>query len=725
MPRPTSALALVSVLLGFVSTVPPRTAPELWRQVEIIRTEHGVPHIRAETLRAAGYALAWVMSEDYGPRTGMRLVGARGELSRFEGHARVEADFVNLGARARAIATYHLLDAETRDLYDGFAEGIDRYVELNTDEFPPGMPADFTGYDVATLDIGDGPPAAKVRRFVAALNGVAPPDDSNDVGRTESWSAGTELWSAGTDEDGSNAWALAPSRTTSGKAILLRNPHLAWTAGYYEAHMTVPGTLDFYGDFRIGGPTTVIGGFNRNLGWATTNSNSGDLTEIYALDRDPKSADRYFLDGASLPLTHEQRTVTFKDGDGYSSETRDFWSTPLGPVVHRTDDRIFVARTPGDGEFRAGEQFLRMMRARSLAEWKDAMKIRALVTSNYTYADRAGNIFYLWNTSLPLLPHLPGGDTATPAHDMRELWTRYVPFDMLPQLLNPRGGYLQNENDSFHFANVRGTLNLVNAYPNEEPPVLHLRGQHAIELIGGNRKLSLEDVIRLKHSYKMLLADRVKADLVAAVKAATPRGDVAAALALVQKWNNTAAPDSRGGALFEIWYQRYSQGKQGPEIFAQDWTESDPLKTPRGLADPARAAEAFGWAVTETARRFGRWDVAWGDVHRVRRGVVDVPVGGCSGVLGCFRVLGYARDPDGKLSANTGDGWILAVEFGDLPRAYSVLAYGESSNPTSPWFSDQAEMFARGTLKKVAFTARDVEAQVVTRYRPGEMAKRP
>jgi acyl-homoserine-lactone acylase len=689
----------------------PAQPVDLWRQVEIIRTAHGVPHIRAENLRAGGYGLAWVMSEDYGPRTGTRLLGARGELSRFEGRGRLDADFRNLRARARAIATYHPLDPETRDLYDGFAAGINRYVQLNPEEFPDGMLSDFTGYDVATLDVGDPPPAAKVRRFLAALNAGAPPDQALSAANQNE---------DRTDEDGSNAWALAPSRTKSGRAILLRNPHLAWTAGYYEAHLTVPGVVDFYGDFRIGGPLIVIGGFNWHLGWATTNSNSGDLSEIYAIELDPKRPDHYRLDGASLPLVREQYSVTFKDGDALGTETREFWTTPIGPVVHRTADRIFIVRTAGDGEFRAGEQFLRMMRARSLAEWKDAMRIRALVTSNYTYADRAGNIFAVWNTSLPWLPHTVGGDAATPVREMRDLWTRYVPFDTLPQFLNPRGGYVHNENDSPHFANVREKISLANPYPNVEPPMLRLRSQHAIELVGTGKKFSLEDVIRLKHSYRMLLADRVKADLVTAVRATKPAGDVAAALALIQRWDNTAAPDSRGAMLFEIWYQRYSQSQQPPAIFAQVWNESDPLRTPRGLADPARAAEAFAWAVEETARRHGRWDVAWGEVHRVRRGAVDGPVGGCSGALGCFRVLGYARDPDGKLAANTGDGWVLAVEFGETPRAYSVLAYGQSPNPESPWHADQAAMFARGEMKKVAFTARDVDAQAVARYRPGK-----
>ena len=700
--RVWSSVLLLVAALG-AATPSARRDAELWRDVEVIRTAHGVPHIRAANLRAAGYALAWVMSEDYGARTAMRLVGARGELSRFEGRARVEADFVNLRARARAIDTYHLLDQETRDIYDGFAAGINRYVLTFPAEFPAGIPSDFSGYDVATLDIGDGPPAAKIRRFISSLGGLpAEPESEPDP------------------DEGSNAWALAPSRTASGRAILLRNPHLAWTAGYYEAHMTVPGVLDFYGDFRIGGPLIVIGGFNRNLGWATTNSNSGDLTEIYALDRDLSAPDRYLLDGASLPIAQTKLTVQVRDGDTTVPETRDVQSTPLGPVVFVDRTKIYVARTAGDGAYRAGEQFLRMMRARSLAEWKDAMRVRGLVTSNFTYADRAGNIFYLWNAALPVLPHATGGDTATPAHVMRDLWTQFVPFEALPQRRNPPGGYLHNENDSPHFANVRGTINLVNAYPNIEPPTLRLRSQHAIELIGTNRKFSLEDVVRTKHSYRMLLADRVKPDLIAAVRATKPAGDVRGALALMRRWDNTSAPGSRGGVLFEIWFQRYSLLSKGADVFAHPWSEANPLRTPRGLNSASRAADAFKWAVEETTKRHGNWDVAWGEVHRVRRGTIDVPVGGCSGQLGCFRVLTFARAADGKLAADGGDGWVLAVEFGTTPRAYSVLAYGQSPKPESPWHADQAAMFAAGKLKRVAFTAADVEAGAVMRYRPGE-----
>src|SRR5688572_21287571 len=182
MKGPRPAIALLVVFAGVAASAhlaPQSTGIELWRQVEIVRTAHGVPHIRAENLRAGGYALAWVMSEDYGTRTALRLVLARGQLSRLVGRAQLDADFENLRARDRAIETYHLLEQETRDIYDGFAQGINRYVELNRAKFPAGMPSDFSGYDVATLHIGDGPPAARVRRFIAALTGVTPPTDES------------------------------------------------------------------------------------------------------------------------------------------------------------------------------------------------------------------------------------------------------------------------------------------------------------------------------------------------------------------------------------------------------------------------------------------------------------------------------------------------------------------------------------------------------------------
>jgi acyl-homoserine-lactone acylase len=709
--RRFTIVALALVLSESKAAAQKHDPSRLWDSVQVRRTAYGVPHITASSLRAASYALAYVQLEDYGARVALGLLRARGEMGRWFGRDSMEGDFLAQRAYAVAVASYPKLDRETREVYDGFAAGVNRYVELHATEFPPGFAPNFTGYDVASRDV-NGPSIAAARRFLARVTPQAPRRNG----------AGPDVPPSRDDaiEEGSNAWAFAPSRTKSGRAILMRNPHLAWNSGYYEGHIVVPGVLDFYGDFRIGGPFGVVGGFNRDLGWATTN-NAPDLDEIYALDVEPNAVDHYHFDGASLPLRRELVTVVFRNGDGFSSETREFWSTSLGQVVHRDSGKVYVIRSAGDDGYRGGEQFLRMMRARSLVEWKDAMRLRARESSNFTYADRAGNIFYVWNASIPALPHANGRDTlAVPAHTMSDVWTRYVPFDSLPQLLDPRGGYVQNENDPPYHTNLRQILDRTRYPANFPDPALSLRSQHSLMLLDNSRKFSLEDVVALKHSYRMILADRVKNELLSAARSAAPDSAMTHAIDILSRWDNTASAESRGSVLFEQWWRRYEALMRPDSLFAESWSPAAPLQGPRGLKDPVRAVDALTWAIPETLRRFGAVDVAWGEVHRVRVGSVDVPVGGCAGALGCFRVLNYRADTDGKLAAAGGDGWIIIVEFGDVPRAYSVLAYGESARDESPNHSDQAAMFARGELKRVAFTERDIQASTVRSYRPGE-----
>ncbi len=682
---------------------------DLSRQVEVRRTTHGVPHITAKTFRAAGWALGYVQSEDYGARVAFDLVRARGELARWFGRDSIESDFAARPALARAVAAYATVDADTRDVYEGFAAGVNRYVALHPQEFPANFTADFTGYDLLARDVNVAGPR-QAARFLRHSDSTA-----------AAWHRpGTDqLPGHDLPDEGSNAWAFAPSRTTSGHAILLRNPHLQWSAGYYEAHVVVPGKLDFYGDFRIGGPFGVIGGFNRDLGWSTTN-NDPLLAQVYALDVDPAHDDAFVLDGRSVPIQRERITVDYATPNGAASESRDVERTVFGPVIRRAGGKIYVLHAAMDGDVRAGMQFLRMMRARSLAEWKDAMRMRARLNSSFTYADRAGNIFYLWNAAIPSLPHPSAGDSAAVAvTSAAQIWSHYVPFDSLPQLLDPPGGYIHNENDSPYYTNMRAPLDPAR-FPSYFPePGLRLRSQLAISLIDTRRRLAMRDVLALKQSYRMLLADRVRADLVAAVRASRPDSSVSRAIDVISRWDGTAAPASRGGVLFELWWRRYTAGTRADTMYAEPWSAAAPTTTPRGLRFPERAAEAFSGAVAEAARRYGRADVAWGEVHRVRIGDVDVPVGGCNGDLGCFRVLWYNDAPDGKRVAAGGDGWVLAVEFGDRPRAWSVLAYGESPREDSPYHADQAAMFARGEYKRVAWTNAEIDAATVRRYHPG------
>lgn len=718
-PRGLALLLLVAPLVACASTIVEAQAGppgDIIKHVDVRRTEHSVPHIRADNMEAAGYGLGYVQIEDYGARVAMGLLHSRGEMARWFGRDSIEGDFNARLTYQIAVRGYPSLDNDTRAIYDGFAEGVNRYIELHPEEFPIGFVPRFTGYDVLAHEVS----GASEREAARFLSRIDPKARQRTAAEQQVAVASPIAGGQDPPDEGSNAWAFGPSRTKSGHAILLRNPHLNWNSGYYEAQLTVPGALDFYGDFRIGSPFGVVGGFNRDLGWATTN-NSPLLSQIYSLDVDSTRVDHYLLDGASIPLQRQLVTVEFRNGNGFSTETRESWRTTLGPVIYRGNGKVYVLKAAGDGDVRGGQQFLRMMRSHSLAEWKDAMRMRARITSNFTYADRAGNILYVWNASIPALPLPSGGDTAAvPIRRTSEAWTSFVPFDSLPQLLNPKGGYVENSNDPPYFTNLQQPLDR-SKYPAYFPePRLGLRQQLSLSLINNARKLNLQDVLALKHSYRMLLADRVRDDLVKEVLASNPSPDVAKAIDMIARWDKTVAPTSRGGVLFEMWWRKYIDHTRPDTMYAVQWTAKEPASTPSGIRFPDRSVQAFAWAVGETTRRFGSPDVAWGDVHRVRIGSVDVPVGGCNGDIGCFRVLWYKDDPDGKREATGGDGWILAVEFDNEPKAYSVLAYGESSREESPFHSDQAAMFARGELKRVYWKDHEVDAQTIRRYRPGE-----
>jgi len=692
-------------------------------RVEIVRTEYGVPHIFADDLKAMGFALAYVQAEDYGDQIAVGLVRRRGTYGRFVGRDSIGGDFTARGRYQLATETFDQIDPRAQAVYAGFAEGVNHYARLHPHLMPSWLVPDFTAIDVLAGDVqtwSRGDAAAFVRDQLRRDDSAGAPADESFAQLPRSWLTAEEkdaLFDA--EQDGSNAWALHGSRTTSGDAILLRNPHLAWTAGYYEAHVRVPGIIDFYGDFRIGGAFGIIGGFNRHLGWATTN-NSPRYSQIYALQKHATRPDHFVLDGRATPVEDREVSVDYRDPDGTTgTETEVTRWTPYGPVIHETDDQLFILRDPRHGQFRRGEQFLRMMLTESLDEWLEVMRMRAHPSSNFTYADADGNIVLYYNARIPNLPHEPTGDTAAVANSAADIWSEIAPWESLPLYVNPPGGYIQQANDTPDYVNLNVVLDRDTVAPNLPEPRLRLRSQLSFDLLHNDRVLSLEDVVELKHSPRMLAAERVLDDLLSAVAATEPTPSLAEALAVLTTWNRTADAGSRGGVLFKQWMTRYLQVTD-TAVYRAPWSPDAPASTPYGIGSPGRAVAALRMATEELESDGIALDTRWGDLHRVIRGDVDEPVSGCEGGLGCFRTLSFAQTEDGRRAANRGDGWIFAVEFGDQPRGFSVLAYGQSRLEDSPYYDDQAAMFARGEMKSILWTDAAIDAGEVRRYRPGQ-----
>ena len=687
-------LVLLSTPILFSQSIPD--------DVTIRRTAYGVPHILADNLKSVAFGLAYAECEDRGEKVIEPLIRARGVYAKFTSDEYADMDMYAKLTQSLTRNTYHLLSQDTRDVLDGFASGINYYLEKHPNQFPDWYYRKYNGIDVATVsNFSSLPSSRSAREFLRLL-------------------AEKKKQSLANDDVGSNVWALAPERTKSGSAILMRNPHLSWQAGYYEAHITVPGKVNFYGDFRIGGMFSIICGFNDNLGWSTTN-NHPDLEEVYALKVDPSKPDHYLLDGGSFPLNRKLVEVEFKNGDGSGIVTKEWLYTPFGPVIHREDGYVYVLKTADWNNFQRGEQLMSMLKSKNLDEWKSAMKNRHISSSNYTYADAEGNIFYLWNASTPKLPHDFQGDTvAHIANSVNDIWTEVQDFNRIPQLLNPKGGYLQNSNDPFYLTNLNAPISAEGQPDNYPEPRLRLRSQHSISLLDNDKKFTLEEVVKMKYSMNMLAADRLKDDLIEIIKSNNSgQGDLDVAQYLTN-WDNTSARESQGSVLFNEWFWNYRRLVGGDNVYKTEWSWDAPTTTPFGINSPDTAYLALKMSVDSLKARYNTYKMAWGEVNRVRRGNVDVPVGGGAGTLGNFRVLSFNKDEDGKNSVVSGDGWVFAVEFGKTIKAYSILAYGQSNNPENAHFSDQAALFADNKMKKVAFSEKDIKKTLKKQYKPGE-----
>jgi acyl-homoserine-lactone acylase len=696
-------ITLVTALLLLVSGSPLHGARSPAERAEIRRDTFGVPHILAEDEEAAGFAFGFAMAEDHVEEIGRRYLQARGEAARHFGPEFLDSDLAMARLDNRGAARRALADDTGRDFrrwLQGFAAGINEYVATHRVIVPGWMPV---------VDPSD--PIAYSRMF-GVLGAVRSP---------------ARLVEKYQDEVGSNAFALAGTKTMSGRPILLGNPHLTWSSLYWEAHVTIPGEINFYGSTLVGIPV-LRAGFNDRLGYVQTN-NAPDLEDIYALPLVPGQPDAFLHDGRERRIDRHHVSVQVRQTDGtMTTEDRDYEETPLGPVVHRTPDRIFVVRSVNLEWSRQYEGFFELLHARSLREFRATLGRRLAVTSNYTYADIDGNILYVWQARLPRRPD-PDIDYTldVPGDDRRLFWKGIHRLDDLPSLLNPPGGYVQNANNPPWWPSMRDRLDPADYPPYIEPRgELSMRAQTVLEALDGTPKFSPDAVRELKFSTRVLEADRLLPDLLQAARSvAAPSEPLKAGVDTLAAWDRQVSAASRGAVLFERFVSLYEAGR--PDAFAVPWNRMEATTTPRGLADPGGALAALERAVLDVRQQYGSERVAWGDVNRFRFGDLDLPGDGALGRYGVYRVVGFDPGPDGirvagylgpRAPAGFGDAWILMVHFTRPVTAWSLLAYGQTANIDSPHSRDQIRLFANHELRPVWFSEEAIAAHLERRYNP-------
>jgi acyl-homoserine-lactone acylase len=666
---------------------------------EILWDNFGVGHVYATSNAGMFYGYGWAQAKSHADVLLKLYAEARGRAAEIYGPAELASDrwmAVN-DVPERTQAWLKRQSPAFRRYLAAFAAGVNAYAAAHPEALSveakrvlPVSAADVLGYSQRLFQFTYLAPPEVVDHLPApAADQKEPP--------------------------GSNGWAIAPSRSASGHAMLLMNPHLPWATGwstYYEIQLVRPG-MDLYGASQVGLPVLRFV-FSDYLGFTQTVDNVGGVT-FYRIETAPGG---YLFDGKVLPFEVRRHTIRVLQPDGsLTRQTVVVRSTVHGPIVGEQGGAPIAMRVAGLDRPLALEQYWRMETAHDFEGYQRALRMQQVPSFNVIYADRDGHIQYLFNG---LVPKKPGGDlafwaSAVPGDRSDTLWTRYLSYDELPKVSDPLGGAVQNSNDPPWNAAWPATLD-PKPYANLiASDAVSLRMARGVRMLSESPKISFTALADMKWSDRSELADRVLPALEDAVRL---YGDDLAKQAadVLSRWDRTTTADSRGALLFLDWVDRQGAASGYSGVgFAHPYDLAQPLTTPSGLADPKAAAAALGAAAKDMLAKTGSLETPWGQVMRIKLGGVDLPASGGPGRLGVFDVVDFAPPASGERAANFGDSFIAIVEFGRTPHAEVMMTYGNASQPGSKHIADQAPLLARHRLRDAWRTRDEVEAHLESR----------
>lgn len=663
-------------------------APPAVESSEVVWDAWGVPHVYGTTLEDVAFGYGWAQMRSHGDDL-LRLYGqARGRAAEYWGEEHLALDRMlhTLGIAGAGEEALEAQSVEFRRWLEAFVEGVNAHARAHPDR--------LEDENRAVLPVRPADPllhGLRLQFIFATLTGSEPP--VMDV-----------TGSPTVRVPGSNGWSIAPSRSASGNALHLQNPHLPWTTPvmrFYEAHLRGPG-MDLYGVTILGFPTVVIG-FNDRLGWTHT-TNTIDPLDLYRLELVDGG---YRFDGSVRGFETGRRVLRIRRDDGSTAaDTLRIRRSVHGPVVQMGDTTALALRSPVLDLHRGFEQWWRMGRARNLEDFRSALRRMQLTTQNVIYADADGHVYYRFNGTVPVRP---GGDfrrwlRPVPGDTSAWLWTEIHAFGDLPEVVDPAGGFVQNSNSPPWLASHPPSLDPSDYPAYVAPRWLLMREQRGLEMLRSDSSVTMDELVEMRYSNRMLLADRLLDDLLPAARSSG--SELAGRAAdVLERWDRRAGVDSRGAVLFQAWARGLCRGgsPSAPCDLERPWTPDAPLTTPDGLGDPGAAVAALEAAARRVDSLHGSLEVAWGDVHRLGPGG-GLPGNGATGdPLGVFHVVSYAPVDDGASARGVfGDTWVAAVEFTpEGPDVRALLSYGNRTEAGAPGPRHQLDLLSERRMRPV------------------------
>jgi len=717
-----SAVVLPGLLLACSQQAPDSDVEQLRQRaqnVTIIRDDFGVPHVYAKTDADAVFGMLYAQSEDDFNRVEQNYIWATGRLAEIEGEEALTSDL-----RARlymttdeAKAAYDSAPDWLRELCDAFADGINWYLYTHPDveprlltRFEPWMPMFFSegsiGGDIEQIPL-EGIDAFYNRGKAAEVVAAAARNFK--------------------DPGGSNGFAISGELTESGNAMLLINPH---TSFFFrgEIHVVSEEGLNAYGAVTWG-QFFVYQGFNENTGWMHT-STDVDFIDEFVEDVFEKNGKLVYRYGDEVrPVQVSEVTLKYKDGDALSERNYPMYHTHHGPVTHMQDGRWVSTKINWDPVNALRQSFVRT-KLRDHNEFREMMDIRTNSSNNTVYADSSGNIAYYHGNFVPkrdpsfdFSKPVDGSNPATDWHGIHDV-------DEIVTVLNPANGWIQNCN-STPFTSAAEYSPLPQDYPRYmAPDSENFRGIHAVRVLTGVSDLTLDGLIALAYDPELPGFEKIVPALVGAYDGLEEGPAVLGeAIDVLRNWDLRVSADSVAMTLAHFYgialYEKSALTKElANASFVEKITALSEIAAEEQLAIFSETLEALD-------RDFGDWNIRWGEVNRYQRLNGDIqqpfddaapslPIGMASGNWGALASFRAKRYGDTKrIYGTSGNSFVAVVEFGDKVRAKSMLAGGQSGDPESPHFDDQAIPYADRVFKDVAFYREDVDARASSRYQPG------
>jgi len=699
-------------------------ARELAKVVTITRDQWGVPHVHAPTDAGAVFGGMYARAEDEMSRIETSHAQAIGLASLIHGEDGFNWDrfILSFEIPQRAQRDFENAPDDVRSLTIAAADALNLYLSLHP-EYPTRAiehwePWMFFAREYSwTLHHAQ----EEVKRVVAETTSPATPP--GPPARAVPAAPTTPREDDGGAPDGSNAWAIGPSRTASGRAMLYINPHIPLDEPY-EMHLQSDEGLNISGFVAYGANLLPAAGFNQHLGWTLT-VNYVDIADTYAVKFDvPGDALAYRWGDEIRHAQTWQATIPVRTATGEIEQRQATCAkTHHGPILYSVNGVSYAVRTAGVERLRAIEQWYRMARARTRAEWLQAVGIGGVAFHNLMYADDAGNIGYIYNAAFPKRDPQFDWSGTVDGNEPHTDWLGYHALTDIPQVWNPPSGYLFNCNSSPLNVTAAGENLEASRFPSymigHDMADGRVAMSHAI--LSSAKDWTLDDLERaafdtkvhsLESSRPPLLADFAAVEK----KSVDAAGRVAPAIALIRDWDGRLELDSVASTLFMLWAEK---------IFSPSWVKR------RGVGD---FSAALLEVMDDLVRDFGDWKVRWSDINRHQRfdSNADVAVsdereslpmiGGHGGLGVSFCYLARTGEGTKRRYGYHGSSYVAAIEFDPQkgPTARSIIPFGQSRDPKSPHYNDQAVLYASGKLKVARSSEAAVRDGAQRTYHPGE-----